>query len=655
MEEGEEVEIFEGILLMLSAVFVSNILNRFLPMIAVPLIQVMLGIVLALPLTDHSLELSPELFLLLFIAPILFNDGVNVDKKALWRERKSIVSLSIGLVFVTVGLLGTFIHWLLPDLPFAAAFALAAALAPTDAVAVSALAEKVKVPHKIRHTLEGESLINDASGLVSFQFALAALMTGAFSIWNAGTTFVLISIGGILLGALLSFLKILLMRKLRTLGMENSTSFILMEVLLPFLIFVIAEGIGVNGILAVVSGGIVHSLTYRRFNPQVAQMNILSKNTWSVITFSLNGIVFVLLGTQLPKILQAIVHDRNVSILTLIGYPLAITAMLLGLRFVWIIVFNNFQSTSKVVDKRRITDTLLYTISGVRGTITLVSVLSLPLFLIDGTPFAERNLLLYIAAGVILLTLLLANFTLPLFAPREEKSRQADHDWEVTMLRDVKKELRNQRTNENRKVIGRVIKMYNDRIFSLSHTKEMNDSERKLRELITKWQLENTRSLLEQNEIRVQLAFPFLRRLNKRLYKLTKDKQYRFYVFYKRLVTRYLPGMHWKPLSTEQRKAQRRMLLKSNGQYVIEKLKSVEKDRFSSELIEAFLLNYERMAGDGLPREALDDLHEWIDFALRTERTYIHRAFEKGDITRSEMKQYHENLLAIENSLQLRN
>lgn len=649
------MEIFEVILLMLTAIFVSNILNRFLPMIAVPLIQVVLGILLALPLTNQSLTLSPELFLLLFIAPILFNDGVNVDKKAIWRERKSIFSLSIGLVFVTVGLLGTFIHWLLPDLPFAAAFALAAALAPTDAVAVSALAEKVKVPYKIRHTLEGESLINDASGLVSFQFAVAALMTGAFSLWNASTTFVLISIGGILLGALLSFLKIVLMKKLRTLGMENSTSFILMEVLLPFLIYVIAEWLGVNGILAVVSGGIVHSLTYRRFNPQVAQMNILSKNTWSVITFSLNGIVFILLGTQLPKILQAIINDGRLSILTLIGYVFTITAVLLGLRFVWIIVFNNFQSSSKTLDKRRITDTLLYTISGVRGTITLVSVLSLPLFLMDGTPFAGRDVLLFIAAGVILLTLLLANFTLPLFSPKGEKPLPTDHEWEVTMLRDVKKEMRKQRTNENRKVIGRVIKMYNDRIFSLSYSEEMNDSERKLRELITKWQLENTRSLLERDEIRVQLAFPFLRRLNKRLYKLTREKQYRFYVFYKRLVKRYVPGMHWKPLSHEQRKNQRRMLLKSNGQYVIGKLKSLEKDRFSSELIEAFLLNYDRMAGDGLSRQALDDLHEWIDYALRTERTYIHQAFEKGDITRSEMKQYQENLLAIENSLQLHN
>ncbi len=116
------MEIFELILLMLSAVFLSNVLSRFLPGIAVPLIQVILGIILAIPLGDHTMDLNPELFLLLFMAPILFNDGASTDKKSLWKNRKAILSLSIGLVFVTVGVLGAFIHYLIPAIPFAAAF-----------------------------------------------------------------------------------------------------------------------------------------------------------------------------------------------------------------------------------------------------------------------------------------------------------------------------------------------------------------------------------------------------------------------------------------------------------------------------------------------------------------------------------------------------
>lgn len=418
------MEIFELILLMLSAVFISNVISRFIPSIAVPLIQVALGIILAIPLGDHSMDLNPELFLLLFMAPLLFNDGANVDKKALWRQRKSIISLSLGLVFLTVGVLGMFIHYLLPTIPYAAAFALAAALAPTDAVAVSALAEKVQMPHKVMHTLEGESLINDASGLVSFQFAVLALVTGTFSLMTASTTFVLLSVGGVLLGAILSSLKIMFMRLLRQLGIENETSFMLMEILLPFLIFMVAEAVGVNGILAVVSGGLVHSMSYKRMNPETAQLNTLSKNTWSVITFSLNGLVFVLLGTQLPSILQKIWANHDLDKGMLFVYIIAITGLLLSIRFLWLLFFRNFESEIISSWKERLKSTFLYTISGVRGTITLVSALSLPLVLGNGNTFIERDLLIFLASGVIITTLLLANFSLPLFAPRKIKAEK---------------------------------------------------------------------------------------------------------------------------------------------------------------------------------------------------------------------------------------
>lgn len=418
------MEIFELILLMLSAVFISNVISRFIPSIAVPLIQVALGIILAIPLGDHSMDLNPELFLLLFMAPLLFNDGANVDKKALWRQRKSIISLSLGLVFLTVGVLGMFIHYLLPTIPYAAAFALAAALAPTDAVAVSALAEKVQMPHKVMYTLEGESLINDASGLVSFQFAVLALVTGTFSLMTASTTFVLLSVGGVLLGAILSSLKIMFMRLLRQLGIENETSFMLMEILLPFLIFMVAEAVGVNGILAVVSGGLVHSMSYKRMNPETAQLNTLSKNTWSVITFSLNGLVFVLLGTQLPSILQKIWANHDLDKGMLFVYIIAITGLLLSIRFLWLLFFRNFESEIISSWKERLKSTFLYTISGVRGTITLVSALSLPLVLGNGNTFIERDLLIFLASGVIITTLLLANFSLPLFAPRKIKAEK---------------------------------------------------------------------------------------------------------------------------------------------------------------------------------------------------------------------------------------
>ncbi|MBC1485763.1 Na+/H+ antiporter [Listeria seeligeri] len=648
------MEIFELVLLMLSAVFLSNVLSRFLPSIAVPLIQVLLGIILAIPLGDHTMDLNPELFLLLFMAPILFNDGANTDKKSLWKNRKAILSLSIGLVFVTVGILGVFIHYLIPVIPFAAAFALAAALAPTDAVAVGALAEKVKVPHKVMHILEGESLINDASGLVSFQFAVLALVTGTFSFMTAGTSFVLLSLGGIALGAVMSLLKIMLMRGLRQLGIENMTSFMLMEILLPFLIFMVAEKVGVNGILAVVSGGMVHSFSYKKINPEIAQLNLLSKNTWSVIIFSLNGLVFVLLGTQLPQIMETIWSDSGIHKSMLFVYILGITVLLLGLRFLWILFFRNFEEQPKNDFASRMKNTFLYTVAGVRGTITLVSALSLPFVLGNGNAFPERDLLIFIAAGVIITTLLLANFTLPLFAAKKDVT-VADHTSDIVLLRDVVNQLQAYKTDENTVEMNKVLKMYNDRIFSLMKHKEVSATEKELRRLTQEWQLENTRRLVFERKIDNGVGLSVMMRLGKRLYVQTREEKYRARVRYRQMLAHGFRSFRVVPLSFEERRKERAKLQNENNQFIIQKLNELDKNEYSPEIISLYLMNFEQARFTKGAKKASDveELQTTIDLASQIERETIQRYFEKGEITRKEMKVYRDNLLAIEASSQL--
>ncbi|WP_271006030.1 Na+/H+ antiporter [Listeria seeligeri] len=648
------MEIFELVLLMLSAVFLSNVLSRFLPSIAVPLIQVLLGIILAIPLGDHTMDLNPELFLLLFMAPILFNDGANTDKKSLWKNRKAILSLSIGLVFVTVGILGVFIHYLIPVIPFAAAFALAAALAPTDAVAVGALAEKVKVPHKVMHILEGESLINDASGLVSFQFAVLALVTGTFSFMTAGTSFVLLSLGGIALGAVMSLLKIMLMRGLRQLGIENMTSFMLMEILLPFLIFMVAEKVGVNGILAVVSGGMVHSFSYKKINPEIAQLNLLSKNTWSVIIFSLNGLVFVLLGTQLPQIMETIWSDSGIHKSMLFVYILGITVLLLGLRFLWILFFRNFEEQPKNDFASRMKNTFLYTVAGVRGTITLVSALSLPFVLGNGNAFPERDLLIFIAAGVIITTLLLANFTLPLFAAKKDIT-VADHTSDIVLLRDVVNQLQAYKTDENTVEMNKVLKMYNDRIFSLMKHKEVSATEKELRRLTQEWQLENTRRLVFERKIDTGVGLSVMMRLGKRLYVQTREEKYRARVRYRQMLAHGFRSFRVVPLSFEERRKERAKLQNENNQFIIQKLNELDKNEYSPEIISLYLMNFEqaRFTKGAKKDSDVEELQTTIDLASQIERETIQRYFEKGEITRKEMKVYRENLLAIEASSQL--
>lgn len=618
-----------------------------------PLIQVALGIILAIPLGDHSMDLNPELFLLLFMAPLLFNDGANVDKKALWRQRKSIISLSLGLVFLTVGVLGMFIHYLLPTIPYAAAFALAAALAPTDAVAVSALAEKVQMPHKVMHTLEGESLINDASGLVSFQFAVLALVTGTFSLMTASTTFVLLSVGGVLLGAILSSLKIMFMRLLRQLGIENETSFMLMEILLPFLIFMVAEAVGVNGILAVVSGGLVHSMSYKRMNPETAQLNTLSKNTWSVITFSLNGLVFVLLGTQLPSILQKIWANHDLDKGMLFVYIIAITGLLLSIRFLWLLFFRNFESEIISSWKERLKSTFLYTISGVRGTITLVSALSLPLVLGNGNTFIERDLLIFLASGVIITTLLLANFSLPLFAPRKIKAeKNTNNDVEIDMLRTIIKELKRYQTEANKAAISKVIKIYNERIFALSDSEELFESGKKLRIKAIEWQLENTKKLVLEKDIDVRVAVPVFKRLYKKYFAMTRQKKRHKDLFYRQIWRKRIRSLRLRPLSGEERRQQRALLQDENNRFVVKQVKELQDPQFSEEVKDLFILRFERRDPNVSNESTTGSVQDLMDFATQMERELIQTNFETGKLTRKEMKSYRDNLLAIENAIQ---
>ncbi|UNM88826.1 sodium:proton antiporter [Vagococcus sp. CY52-2] len=642
------MQLFEGILVMLSMVLISNIMSRFFPNIATPLIQVVLGFGIALLSFVHSFELESELFMLVFLAPLLFNEGQMVDKKALWKEKKAVLTLSILLVFITVGILGYVIHLLVPLAPWAACFALSAALAPTDAVAVGALAEKVKIPHRMLHTLEGESLINDASGLVSFQFASAALLTGVFSLVDAEVSFVLISLGGVLIGVVSGLLGLWFIRWMKSLGIENNVSYILFELLLPFIVFLMAETLGVNGILAVVSAGLIYSWNYKKINPEVAQLNILSKSTWSIYSFSLNGLVFVLLGTQLPDLAHYVWKTNQINNWTILGYVLIVTTVLLGIRFLCVLVCNNFDGFK---GKHDIKKSLLYTVSGVRGTITLVSALSLPTVLSTGDIFIERELLISIAAGVIIVTLLLANFAMPLLADKKEESIETNTEIEVQILRRVTEQLKRKQTEQNTSAIRKVIQLYNERIVSLVNHDEFSEKNKELMELVLVWQLKDTLELVESGEVSLQMVFRRLEVLDRRLFRLTHKPEYSKNSFYKNIIGTHLKFLGTRLTSFDRKKELKIKLKESNRNYVIRMLNQLDTTEFPPELIDFYLTRYEDRDQTVIDMSE-DTLDEWLDYAIQLERDYIQKEFEKGKMNRQELTIYRENLSAIESSIQ---
>lgn len=421
------LDIFLVVLVLLTIIAISNIVNRFIPFIPVPLIQVALGILAASFPQGLHFELNTELFFVLFIAPLLFNDGKRTPRAELWNLRAPILLLALGLVFATVIVGGYTIHWMIPAIPLAAAFGLAAILSPTDVVAVSALSGRVKMPKGILRLLEGEGLMNDASGLVAFKFAIAAAVTGAFSLAQAAVSFVFISLGGLLCGVVISFLIIRFRLFLRRLGMQDVTMHMLIQILTPFVIYLAAEEIGVSGILAVVAGGITHAVEQDRLESTMIKLQIVSSSTWNIILFILNGLVFVILGTQIPDVISVIFNDTAISNMKVIGYILVITFTLMLLRFLWVLFFWNgkwFFNKDQNIYKPGLRSTLLISISGVRGAVTLAGSFSIPYFLEDGTPFPERNLILFLAAGVILCTLVIATVVLPILTEKEEEDEE---------------------------------------------------------------------------------------------------------------------------------------------------------------------------------------------------------------------------------------
>ena len=252
------------VLLLVIAVLISAVLDRFVPKVSLPLIQVAMGVVISLFARGSiMIELEPDLFLVLFIAPLLYIEAKHADKAILWKNRGPILSLAIGLVVITMLIIGFVLHALMPAISLAAAFALGAALGPTDAVAVSSLSKQVSIPERQWGILKGELLLNDASGIVCFQFAIAAAATGAFSFLSAGEDFVVEFLGGLIFGVAIGYLSNFILRKIRDVGVESITFHVLFEICIPFVVYLSAAAVHVSGIIAVVVAGLVNVIAPR--------------------------------------------------------------------------------------------------------------------------------------------------------------------------------------------------------------------------------------------------------------------------------------------------------------------------------------------------------------------------------------------------------
>lgn len=483
------MEVLEFVLLLLAAVLVSSALDQALSRVSLPLVQIALGILIALlwPSTFET-TLEPELFLVLFVAPLLYDETRQADKLSLWENKFSILSLAIGLVIVSLLAVGFLLNWVEPSIPLAAAFALGAALGPTDAVAVGALSKDMKVTDRQQAMLSGEALINDASGVVSFQFACAAVTTSAFSLVDATKSFCISFFGGILCGLILGFAIRFIKRFLQEHGLESTMLHVVFDVLSPFVIFILAEHYSISGIIAVVVAGLAININSTKLSTSTARVNIISSSVWEVLVFVINGFVFVLLGMQLPKSISPSWKDDAFTSEQLIGLVFLITFIMLAVRFIWLLVLersaNKRQADGENKSKKKIIkDALATTIAGPKGAVTLSIILSIPLYLRDGSDFPGRDTLIFLASGVILLTLLIANFVLPFIAPKQDKheERMRMRDASIKIILHVCSELQKIRNEENKAAISKVIKQYRERMKRIRSNQVDDDYVQQLR------------------------------------------------------------------------------------------------------------------------------------------------------------------------------
>jgi CPA1 family monovalent cation:H+ antiporter len=589
---------FEYILIMLGAVLLSNLISQQFPRLSTPLVQVGIGIALTLLPISFEVTFDPELFLVLFIAPLLFEDAKKADKPALWRLRRPILLLALGLVFATTFIAGFFIRWFTGVIPLAAAIALAAALAPTDAVAVASLRETATISDEQDHLLKGEALLNDASSIVAFQFALAAVLTGSYPLFDAGLTFLFMFLGGLVVGFGLMLLRALLVRWLHASGIESITFHVLFEAITPFLVFLIAEALHVSGIIAVVAAGIAYAFSPRQSSPRAARHNIVSTSVWSVISYSLNGLVFLILGTQLPYVIQRVWSTSPAADNRLIVFIVLILLAILLLRFVWVLVMHRNvnlaagsvggvvsssaaakdaegdavtfaeagaeasfaegrASSSRREQSRReqsrkeqsrkeqraarrrafanekalahadprywplhLRDALLLSLTGAKGAITLAVVLTIPLTLSDRTPFPDRDLIIFLASGVILLSLLLANFLIPLIAPKKAEVPQPEY--EITAILDIyrlviRRLVDDMKPNE-RVATEEVAQRYYARIGAFKDGNQLaNEQDAEVRRRVIEWEREYTRELVSQGKVSAVAGIFYLDQLSRTL------------------------------------------------------------------------------------------------------------------------------------------
>ena len=532
------MEILITISVFITLVIIGSFLNKYIPKIPAALFQIILGFLVSYLAIPLHFEFESEAFMALIIAPLLFTDAYKASRSELWLYKKPIVYMAVGLVITTVVLVGYFINYIIPSIPLGAAFALAAILSPTDAVAVKSITKGMKLPKGLMSILEGESLLNDAAGIVSFKIALAAIITGTFSLSRSSREFFITAIGGMFLGILIGLIVVSVKFINRKYLNTEPSILVIIQVILPIATYFIAEEFHLSGIIAVVFAGIL--LNFERYLRQGDSLDnqvvVSISYNQDTISYVLNGFVFVLLGYLLPGIFKNMITYPDLDVQTAMFYVILITIALIVTRFTFVYIFyvsfqqHTFKTSHNIVEflktkqldvgnYSRFEYSLITSLCGIHGTVTLATALMIPLTIgTTGEPFPLRNAILFIGSGVVLLSMIIGTIFLPLIIKTEDEEIEHKNYERSIVLSEVINELQEKyynKLNTNSERMGYAIaikKLQEQQIYFCNNRKELikyvkelsklvrNAEQGKVNELLAKY--DNNRFLKRVFEVR---------------------------------------------------------------------------------------------------------------------------------------------------------
>ena len=374
-----------------------------------PVVLVVVGLLIGFIPGLDPLKLDPHIVFLIFLPPLLYEAAVNTSWHDLKKQRKAITFLSVRMVFITMAALAFIIHYVVPGFSWPLSFVLGAILSPPDAVAATAATKGLKIPRKWTTIIEGESLLNDASALIAYRYALVAVAGGVFVYWMAMLNFLLVVSGGVGIGLGIGFCFSRIQKKLA----GNPATEICLTLLVAYVAYLVAENLHTSGVLAVVTVGLAISWNSFRiftFNTRL-QMQVF----WRVLIFLLNGFVFILIGLQLPFIMASIGPSH---VWAMIGYGLLISLTAILIRPLILIpgyylaLKPRKKPTAEAI-RNQLSEAVVVSWSGMRGVVSLATALAIPLTLSDGRAFPQRDAILFITFVVILVTLLVQGLSFP--------------------------------------------------------------------------------------------------------------------------------------------------------------------------------------------------------------------------------------------------